>query len=779
MGALKETHILPSSRAIREHYITLTQHNQILPNYITVAEFMQRCTIVENRISIDSDYRTMLLLEAADFNAFSALNIERNFFTFLSNSSYIFRFFEELSAEMVPIEQLELADSYAEYDEHIAILTELYHRYKSVCDANMVFEKIFLPDAYMLNTTYLKSLGRIILHVEGYITQWELTILQECAQHCEIIVIYETSTFNQKLTARFRELGLDLHEGYEYQINLQTLEILSYTKVKRTLHVTTQPFSQRLLQVAYVKERIAHYVNAGIDANSIVVITPDETFAQILHDFDDEGYFNFAKGIPLSHSLFYRALKASYDEADNSSVENRSRIARFGIDNTLKRDFHLMVRAVDFDALLVPFMEKEEDIRVKQVVHEEQYRFRALMQQFPERPLKSALHLFLKRLAARSLDDVGGGKITVMGLLETRMIPFEGVIIVDFNEGFVPRQSDKDLFLNSTVRKRSNLPTLRDRESLQKLYYYNVMSRAKAVSISYVENTQSVPSRFLKELGIATATSRRDDAYAAILFKRHKQPENSVPDIEIEYDFTKEKLSALKLKTFLTCKRAFYYRYIQRLKGHEIRNDLPNEHEIGTVLHAVLKEVYTRQPRYERHDDLRRALTEAFEKNIATNILHRYQLQLWLKRLEPFIALEIERFHSGVEVLHCEQSFQRELHGITLYGIIDRVDRSETGIEILDYKSGSYAQYTQKSIDKAVDFQLEFYYLLYEASHKSVAFYDLKSSKIVREPFVEEKLERLDTIVQSLRDTTHISCELTDDLSACRYCDYVHLCKRG
>ena len=779
MGARKETHVLPSSRAIREYYANLREHNQLLPYYVTMAEFMQRCVVVSNRVSIDSDHRTMLLLEAADFRTFSALNIERNFFTFLSNSSYIFRFFEELSAEMVPIEQLELADCYAEYEEHIAILTELYHRYQKLCDTHHVFEKIFVPDTYVLNRDYLKSLGSIVLHVEGYLTQWELSILQQCAACVELIVIYEANQFNRKLTSKFLALGVTLEEGYEYRINLKTLTILSQTEVEHTLEVATQPFSQRLLQVAYVKERIVNYVNSGIDVSRIVVVTPDETFSQMLHDFDDEGYFNFAKGIPLTHSMFYKALKASYDEADNSSVENRSRAERFGIHHHLKQVFHQAVKTVNFEALLEPFFRQEEDRRVMQIVHEECYRFTALIEQLQETTLKSALHLFLKRLAARSLDDVGGGKVTVMGLLETRMIPFEGVIIVDFNEGFVPRKSDKDLFLNSSVRQRSNLPTLQDREALQKLYYYNVMSRAKAVSISYVENAHSVPSRFLKELGISTAVSVNDDGYAGILFQRHIRPNNTVPEIEIAYDFTKEPLSASRLKMFLTCRRAFYYRYIQKLQGHEIRKDLPSEHEIGTVLHSVLKEVYTRQSQYDSYEELRNTIAHVFEKKITQNILHAYQLQLWLKQLEPFMKQEIARFHSGVEVLHCEASFQKALHGITLHGIIDRIDSSEAGIEILDYKSGAYTRYTKSGIDKAVDFQLEFYYLLYNSSAKRVAFYDLKTADIVAEPFLEEKLERLDEILQRLRRTTHITCDLTEDLSACRYCDYVHLCQRG
>ena len=50
------------------------------------------------------------------------------------------------------------------------------------------------------------------------------------------------------------------------------------------------------------------------------------------------------------------------------------------------------------------------------------------------------------------MDDVRGGKVTVMGVLETRGVRFEAVVIVDFNEGVVPATSSKDQFLNSQVR---------------------------------------------------------------------------------------------------------------------------------------------------------------------------------------------------------------------------------------------------------------------------------------------------------------------------------------
>ena len=95
------TIVLPSARAIRHEQLQIDSQTLFLPNYITMNEFISKLCIVKNFKTLDDDSRVLLLLEASDFNSFSSLQIQRNFFTFTKNSSYIFKFFEELSAEMV------------------------------------------------------------------------------------------------------------------------------------------------------------------------------------------------------------------------------------------------------------------------------------------------------------------------------------------------------------------------------------------------------------------------------------------------------------------------------------------------------------------------------------------------------------------------------------------------------------------------------------------------------------------------------------------------------
>ena len=103
-----------------------------------------------------------------------------------------------------------------------------------------------------------------------------------------------------------------------------------------------------------------------------------------------------------------------------------------------------------------------------------------------------------------SQDDVRGGKVTVLGVLETRGVAYKGVIVVDFNDEFVPKRSQKDLFLSSAVRAQAGLPTKRDRENLQRYYYHQLFSKAQKIAIAFVKNETSMPSRFLDELGFNT-----------------------------------------------------------------------------------------------------------------------------------------------------------------------------------------------------------------------------------------------------------------------------------
>lgn len=788
------TIVLPSARAIRSKQVSIEDETLFLPNYITMSDLISKLCVVKDFSFIDNDTRNILLLEASNFQNFSKLQIQRNFFTFVKNSSYIFNFFQELSAEMFDINDLDKSDIYAEYEEHISILQELYTRYEQICIEKKLLDKIFLPKYYKFNEYYVKKLPHIIIHVDGYLTNFEFELLRQCSDYTKVDIVISTSEFNTKMQKKFLELGIELEDGYEYTISLNTLQILSYNKSHNTLHMNCESLSETLLQVVFIKQKIYEYIKIGIEPAKIAVILPDESFAPILRTFDDKLNFNFAMGEEFSNTKIYTKLNSTCQAIEQDSKENIHRLQRAGEDfyNELSANYYKNSTEVDLVLMLRGYCEGFENKTEVKIFQEELYSFEKILKHMQDMNVKSVLMMFLQRLAQRSIDDVRGGKITVMGVLETRNVEFESVIIVDFSDKHVPKKSDKDMFLNTKIREIAKLPTMSDRENLQKHYYKMLLSRSKHVAIAYVDSQESKQSRFLKQLHIKPSNKYHEIDYANILFANHTVGKMQEKKIVEDYSFKDTKLSATKLKTFLTCKRKFYYMYVKQIQHHEIPKDMPREYEIGNDVHNALKELYSKKNSYFSLEELRKDLHYELDTACGNSELEKYLIALQKRKMEEFCKNEVQRFEAGWHVEMCEKSFEIEFAGITLVGQIDRIDKRGNELEVLDYKTGAYPIYTAKNVSEATDFQLEFYYLLANQLGNVVAcavsgseevllgcgYYDLKESKIVSEIFLKEKIDLLQSHVKDLLAIEDVDFSKCDDIKNCIYCEYKTICGR-
>ena len=777
-----KTIVLPSTRSIRQR--VLEQTNSLLDNYITMGEFLQKSVIVENLRFIDEDTRTVLLLEAANFENFKKLQIERNFFTFTKNASYIFSFFEEIGGEMVLLESIAEFDFYSEYEEHIEILSELKRRYEQLCLEHGVCDRFMLPDHYKLNESYLKQAGAITIEIAGMLTNFEMELLEKIKEITPVSLRFEADEYNLKMQRRLKErFGFELDVGASYLLDLQNREIKEQERLNEQKSIELYALSGRTLQVALIKKKIYEYVQKGYDPSKIAVILPNESLKEHLELFDEKSNFNFAMGRSLGESFVYKKIRATLDALDEASVENEARLERYGDELYLKLygSIKKCVAEVDMTELLESFLEFANGSEEKRILKEEIYRFEKLLGYMQNLSLKAALGIFLSRLASRSVDDVGGGKITVMGVLETRSVHFDAVIVPDFNDANVPKRVEKDMFLSSALRERVGLPSTQDREELQKHYYASLFRNAKEVCISYVRSESELPSRFLRELGVLHPKEIDEDVLGALLFKQGTLQQKEHRNFMVEYDFTASKLSNSKLSTFLTCKQKFYLRYIAGIQNFEIPKDMPDEWEIGRVLHNGLKMLYAKRTHFASKEELCRELDKALEAANGSSALEKFQIALYKELLQQFCANEMERFSQGWRVFKREEAVELEYKGLTLYGVIDRIDKNEQGaLEVLDYKSGSLKLYTPKNVAKATDFQLEFYYLLASSfgDVERVGFYDLKEGKVVQEHLFAEKLQLLEEHLQALREIKSFEVSLCEDTKACTHCEYKTICGR-
>jgi len=777
--------IYPTSRAIRNALQHFLQEDGILPKLITIGDFEKKVLLVPGRTFIDYDTRILLLKEASDFSTFKNLHIDREFFAFLKNSKFLFGFFEELAVELVDIDDLKSVDIYASYVEHLEILQTLQAKYKALLAENNYCDKIVLPELYKINDSYLEGIDEIELHLEGYLNNFEFALFREIAKSKKVIINLHTNAFNKKMLDKFEELGFTLQVGQHYKLNLSTIMIEEESpQIQAKTSYKTFSSNSRILQTAFIKKSVYDFLEEGIEAKDIVIVLPNSSFADLLMLFNEEKNFNFAMGKPYKKTTLYQEISAVYEYAMERTIENKYRLKRLGYEKEfINEQIKEWGNRLDSEKMLEELsrfiFEKEGD--EVDIFKKELHLFSKLFPTFKSYPFHKVLHLFLNRLATCSIDDVQGGKITVLEVLETRGVEYQGVIVVDFNEGTVPARSQKDLFLSTEIRFMAGLPTSHDRENLQKYYYKRLFDKASYVNISYVEDEQNQPTRFLDELSIKSDYhDARVADYHDILFAATKQPLHHLPDdIEMEYDFTKVELSPSRLKTYLDCKRRYYLKYIKKIEEASIPTDESNERLVGIFLHEALERIYQDKSSFSNSDELYLALQKELYMKSEDDIVLRFFTDIWLERLRAFSENEVNRFSEGVEVVYLEKNLTCEYRGMKLKGSLDRIDKYHDKLYVIDYKSGKIPSTTKKGLESESNFQLQFYFILAGTLGEvaDVYYYDLTNAKLVDEALFDEKMIELEKHLDAMKETKQ-NFTMTDNHKNCEYCPYIKICDR-
>ncbi len=334
-------------------------------------------------------------------------------------------------------------------------------------------------------------------------------------------------------------------------------------------------------------------------------------------------------------------------------------------------------------------------------------------------PLEGLFRMFREILSAVKApfegDPLRG--VQVMGLLESRLLSFRRIIVLDANEGALPSPEDPNPVLPEGLRPALGLPQRSRQEALERYYFQRLVASAREVDIFYLSVTDSSPrllprvrSRYVEALLWEEEKRKRRLFEVGEGPVRHLRPRLRAPEPypgiprgeaerrEIERLLSGE-ISATFLETYLDCPARFYFRYVLGLKAPERILDY-DATAMGTLVHAVLEEYF--RPFLGRvyvpgeHNDPDR-LKVLFHRRFEEDGLSRqlgperrffvlktaeYRLERYLQSLEglpPFRVLALEgeekRSHPGL--------------GLRFRGKLDRVDEFETGRVVLDYKTGS------------------------------------------------------------------------------------------
>jgi len=523
-------------------------------------------------------------------------------------------------------------------------------------------------------------------------------------------------------------------------------------------------------------------VQNGIEPENIAVVVPNEQIATSLELFDDEHYFNFAMGRSIGQNKITKVVKLLNKILIDFEPKDLEKFKFLGIKendfvNIFRDNWNKVLTKEIFENILNYLFLFEEDEEVLEKLEHLKISLDILLftnieNNYLNLKVKEFIKLFINQLSNITVDDVSGGKITVLGILETRAVEFDGVIVIDFNDDKIPKLSIKDKFISTKIKELAKLPTITDRENLQRYYYKRVFDKAQQIAICFIDDEQSVMSRFIVQLFENYKEFLTKKEYKTILYTPKKLQHFS-SDIVLDIDLSKKSWSATSLKSYLTCKRQYYFNYIAKIKEHTI-SIKPQNFEVGSIIHNCLEEAVKKS---ELNNQFIHKYLVSFQKSNPYLVL---ELELWKKKLEKLVEFEKVRAVNGITIQSVEQPFNLVYNGVTIKGKIDRIDQYSDGtFEILDYKTSSSLKIdTPKTYEESTDFQLEFYYLSQrDKMIKSVGYYDLNDSSIKSEVVLNEKLEYLDMHLQRLK-TTSVNFALTEKLSNCQFCPYSTICQR-
>ena len=310
--------------------------------------------------------------------------------------------------------------------------------------------------------------------------------------------------------------------------------------------------------------------------------------------------------------------------------------------------------------------------------------------------------------------------LQIMGVLETRALDFDRLIILSMNEGIFPQRKAANSFIPYNLRRGFGLPTYEHQDSVWAYHFYRLIERASHVSLLYDTRSNGLQtgevSRFVHQLHYHYEVPMRDKLVVYNV-SSSKTPPLAVPkreDIMRRLDAYRKggskAISASAINTYLDCPLKFYFSVVEGIREEEEVSETIESDVFGSILHKVMEELYKPFQGKMVTVDLLKAirkdtalLTGAIARAFASEFLKtevvrsltgqnyligemiRKYVEKILERdgkLTPFIYIESERKINGLISLsdHSE---------IRLKGFIDRVDEVLDAIRIIDYKSGS------------------------------------------------------------------------------------------
>ncbi len=343
----------------------------------------------------------------------------------------------------------------------------------------------------------------------------------------------------------------------------------------------------------------------------------------------------------------------------------------------------------------------------------------------------TSLHHFYNEISSNKSLDFQGKPfqgLQLMGMLESRVLDFETVILTSVNEGTLPAGKSNNSFIPYDLKKSFNLPTYKEKDAIYTYHFYHLLQRAKKIYLLHDSDTDSrmggEKSRFLIQLEVEKQTLHTINNSVVIpevpkIEKQLQRIQKTPEMLEILKKRAEKGFSPSALTTYIRNPIDFYRQYILGIRDKDEVEETVAYNTLGTVVHDTLEAFYApligqELTHVHLQDFLNRTPTEVarqFEKTYSKAPISKGKNLLIFEVVKRyvinFLKMEIKAVESGkpIEIKEIESNLTASLNieelnfPVNIGGKVDRVDLVDGILRIIDYKTGKVTKNQLEIVD--------------------------------------------------------------------------------
>ena len=323
------------------------------------------------------------------------------------------------------------------------------------------------------------------------------------------------------------------------------------------------------------------------------------------------------------------------------------------------------------------------------------------------------LRMLIMRLASSLKVQFKGEPIEgmqIMGLLESRLLDFENIILIGFNDQKVPGNKSVNSIIPYNLRRAYSLPTHEISDAIQAYNFYRTLYHTQNIHLIYDsrnEGAQNEISRYFYQLQYLLNAPIKQYNYQLQIQNTSNETEenrqitiNKTSEIINKlnvYKTSNSALSASCLKDYIACPLRFYFSTIASIKSPNEIKETGESSLLGRIYHKAMELYYNQYaiPQQLEKQEITQLIHNAFiEEGTASNKqvqitgFNSLIFNLVYQFIENTINFDIARYEQDqFSSVQSEVEINFFYDYVHFKGYIDRIDQTNETINIIDYKT--------------------------------------------------------------------------------------------